>query len=131
MKASKITIFYNNGSVPPQYAYHYEINFSAETGEAQFKLFSGYYEDEKLLFSESISFDQETLQQLLPEIPQLKSDNNSPNIGGSQRIIETINQETKKYVIAADNETGIQLFNCFLYLYDEDIMNTIHKFINY
>jgi hypothetical protein len=53
MKKHTVTVSFNNGSVPPIYAYRYEIIFSEITSEAELKIFKGYNTDEKIIISES------------------------------------------------------------------------------
>ncbi|GAA4164621.1 hypothetical protein GCM10022217_35510 [Chryseobacterium ginsenosidimutans] len=128
MKANKVIVSFNNGSVPPTYAYRYEIVFSEETGNAELKLFKGYDINEETILSESKKFNIEILQQLLSLLEKKENSEKPSNMtGGSQRSIDI---NAKKIIIAADDEAGISLFNRFLYLYNPDFLNLINQNIN-
>lgn len=128
MKANKVIVSFNNGSVPPTYAYRYEIVFSEETGNAELKLFKGYDINEETILSESKKFNIEILQQLLSLLEKKENSEKPSNMtGGSQRSIDI---NAKKIMIAADDEAGISLFNRFLYLYNPDFLNLINQNIN-
>jgi hypothetical protein len=128
MKANKVIVSFNNGSVPPTYAYRYEIVFSEETGNAELKLFKGYDINEETILSESKKFNIEILQQLLSLLEKKENSEKPSNMtGGSQRSIDI---NAKKIMIASDDEAGISLFNRFLYLYNPDFLNLINQNIN-
>jgi hypothetical protein len=128
MKANKVIVSFNNGSVPPTYAYRYEIVFSEETENAELKLFKGYDINEETILSESKKFNIEILQQLLSLLEKKENSEKPSNMtGGSQRSIDI---NAKKIMIAADDEAGISLFNRFLYLYNPDFLNLINQNIN-
>lgn len=128
MKANKVIVSFNNGSVPPQYAYRYQIIFSEQEGDAEMKLFKGYDADEKMILSESKKFNIEIFQQLLSLLEKKENSEKPSNMtGGSQRNIDI---NAKKIMIEADDEAGISLFNRFLYLYNPDFLNLINKNIN-
>jgi hypothetical protein len=128
MKANKVIVSFNNGSVPPTYAYRYEIVFSEKTGNAELKLFKGYDINEETILSESKKFNIEILQQLLSLLEKKENSEKPSNMtGGSQRSVDI---NAKKIMIAADDEAGISLFNRFLYLYNPDFLNLINQNIN-
>lgn len=131
MEAKKVIATFNNGSVPPAYAYRYELSFS-DSGDAELKVFKGYDLDEKNIFSETKKINALILEQLIAGVYNLKSfKSNSPEIGGSQRSIELNNGKSQKTFIQNDNLQGINLFNRFLYLYNPDFLNIINKIINH
>ncbi|MCW3160612.1 hypothetical protein [Chryseobacterium oryctis] len=131
MKTEKVIISFNNGSVPPPYAYRYEISFSKQTGNANLKIFKGYDSNEELILSESEKFNSDILRQLLSELETIVPRDNFNIIGGSQRIIEIISDNhTGRIEIEPDNEKGISLFNRFLYLYNNNFSDIINKNIN-
>jgi hypothetical protein len=128
MKANTIIVSFNNGSVPPQYAYRYQIIFSEEDGNAELKLFKGYDTDEKMIVSERKKFNVEIFLKLLSllntkEIP-LK---NQVMVGGSERSIEV---NSKKMIINPDDDFGISVFNRFLELYSADFLTQINNNLN-
>lgn len=128
MKANKVIVSFNNGSVPPQYAYRYQIIFYEQDGDAEMKLFKGYDTDEKMILSELKKFNIEIFQQLISLLEKKENITKDPNMtGGSQRII---NVNSKKIMIEPNDDTGISLFNRFLYLYSIDFLNLIHTTIN-
>ncbi|MCS3867361.1 hypothetical protein J3D55_000277 [Chryseobacterium ginsenosidimutans] len=128
MKANKIIVSFNNGSVPPIYAYRYQIVFSEETGDADLKLFKGYDVNEEMILSESKKFNLEIFQQLLSLLEKKENSEKLSNMtGGSQRSIEI---NAKKIMIEADDEAGISLFNRFLYLYNPEVLHLINQNIN-
>lgn len=128
MKANKVIVSFNNGSVPPQYAYRYQIIFSEQTGDAELTFFRGYDKNEEMILSDTRKFNPDVLQQLLSLLNKENNAVKNPDlVGGSQRIID-INSE--KVVIDADDDAGIALFNRFLYLYSPDFSNIINKYIN-
>lgn len=128
MKANTIIVSFNNGSVPPQYAYRYQITFSEENGIAELKIFKGYDTDEKMIVSEQKKFDTEIFLQLLSLLNKKEnSQNNQALVGGSQRMIEV---NSKKIIIAPDDDFGISLFNRFLELYRTDFQNQINTNLN-
>ncbi|GAA5091204.1 hypothetical protein GCM10023210_18290 [Chryseobacterium ginsengisoli] len=128
MKANKVIVSFNNGSVPPQYAYRYQIIFSEQEGDAEMKLFKGYDTDEKMILSESKKFNIEIFQKLLSLLEKKENSEKPSNMtGGSQKSIDI---NAKKIMIEADDEAGISLFNRFLYLYSPDFLNLINKNIN-
>lgn len=131
MKTNTITVSFSNGSVPPQYAYRYEIKFSEENVNAELKIFKGYDWDEKMIVSESKKFNIDIFQQLLSGLEKKDHFMKEPHlVGGSQRSIEIQNTISKKITIETDDETGISLFNRFLYLYSSDFSTIINKQIN-
>ncbi|NML58395.1 hypothetical protein [Chryseobacterium cheonjiense] len=128
MKTNTIIVSFTNGSVPPQYAYRYQIIFSEEDGNAELKLFKGYDTDEKMIVSERKKFNVEIFLKLLSllntkEIP-LK---NQVMVGGSERSIEV---NSKKMIINPDDDFGISIFNRFLELYSTDFLNQINNNLN-
>jgi len=128
MKTNTIIVSFTNGSVPPQYAYRYQIIFSEEDGNAELKLFKGYDTDEKMIVSERKKFNVEIFLKLLSllntkEIP-LK---NQVMVGGSERSIEV---NSKKMIINPDDDFGISVFNRFLELYSADFLNQINNNLN-
>lgn len=128
MKANTIIVSFNNGSVPPQYAYRYQILFSEQDGNAELKIFRGYETDEKMIVSEQRKFNTEIFLQLLSLISKIKDSAKDPSmVGGSQRIIEV---NSKKIEIHPDDDFGISLFNRFLYLYNPDFINQINSNLN-
>ncbi len=128
MKANTIIVSFNNGSVPPQYAYRYQILFSEQDGNAELKIFRGYETDEKMIVSEQRKFNTEIFLQLLSLISKIKDSVKDPlMVGGSQRIIEV---NSKKIEIHPDDDFGISLFNRFLYLYNPDFINQINSNLN-
>ncbi|MDN4012236.1 hypothetical protein QX233_07190 [Chryseobacterium gambrini] len=128
MKANTIIVSFNNGSVPPQYAYRYQIIFSEQDGNAELKIFRGYETDEKMIVSEQRKFNTEIFLQLLSLISKIKDSVKDPlMVGGSQRIIEV---NSKKIEIHPDDDFGISLFNRFLYLYNPDFINQINSNLN-
>ncbi|WP_072885053.1 hypothetical protein [Chryseobacterium takakiae] len=128
MKANTIIVSFNNGSVPPQYAYRYQITFSEENGIAELKIFKGYDTDEKMIVSEQKKFDTEIFLQLLSLFNKKEnSQNNQALVGGSQRMIEV---NSKKIIIAPDDDFGISLFNRFLELYRTDFQNYVNNNLN-
>lgn len=131
MKTHTVTVSFNNGSVPPQYAYRYEIIFYEETANAELKIFKGYDLDEKIAVSESKKFNTDVFQQLLSGLEKINNSTDQNHlVGGSQRSIEVQNSISKKIVIEANDENGISLFNRFLYLYNSDFSTIINKHIN-
>lgn len=127
----KVTISFNNGSVPPQYSYRYEIKFSEENTNAELKIFKGYDLDEKMIVSESKKFNPDVFQQLLSGLEKTDQSMKEPHqVGGSQRSIEIQNTISKKIMIETDDVAGISLFNRFLYLYSSDFSHIINKQIN-
>lgn len=131
MKMHTVTISFNNGSVPPQYSYRYEIKFSEENANAELKIFKGYDLDEKMIVSESKKFNPDVFQQLLSGLKKTDQSIKEPHqVGGSSRSIEIQNTISKKIMIEADDEAGISLFNRFLYLYSSDFSTIINKHIN-
>lgn len=128
MKANTIIVSFNNGSVPPQYAYRYQIIFSEEDGNADLKLFKGYEKDEKMIVSEQKKFDTETFLQLLSLLNKKENSQKNPAMaGGSQRMIEV---NSKKIIIEPDDDFGISLFNRFLELYSTDFQNQLNNNLN-
>jgi len=128
MKPNIITVSFNNGSVPPQYAYRYQIVFSEQDEKAELKLFRGYDADEKIVIAEQRKFNTEIFLQLLALINKIETSAKDPaTIGGSQRIID-VNSE--KIIIRPDDDKGISLFNRFLYLYNPDFINQINHNLN-
>lgn len=128
MKANTIIVSFNNGSVPPQYAYRYQIIFSEQDGNAELKIFRGYETDEKMIVSEQRKFNTEIFLQLLSLISKIKDSVKDPlMVGGSQRMIEV---NSKKIEIHPDDDFGISLFNRFLYLYNPDFINQINSNLN-
>lgn len=128
MKANTIIVSFNNGSVPPQYAYRYQILFSEQDGNAELKIFRGYETDEKMIVSEQRKFNTEIFLQLLSLISKIKDSVKDPlMVGGSQRMIEV---NSKKIEIHPDDDLGISLFNRFLYLYNPDFINQINSNLN-
>lgn len=128
MKANTIIVSFNNGSVPPQYAYRYQITFSEDNGIAELKIFKGYDTDEKMIVSEQKKFDTEIFLQLLSLFNKKEnSQNNQALVGGSQRMIEV---NSKKIIIAPDDDFGISLFNRFLELYRTDFQNYVNNNLN-
>lgn len=128
MKANTIIVSFNNGSVPPQYAYRYQITFSEDNGIAELKIFKGYDTDEKMIVSEQKKFDTEIFLQLLSLLNKKEnSQNNQALVGGSQRMIEV---NSKKIIIAPDDDFGISLFNRFLELYRTDFQNYVNNNLN-
>ncbi|MCF2220713.1 hypothetical protein H9Q08_15610 [Chryseobacterium sp. PS-8] len=128
MKANTIIVSFNNGSVPPQYAYRYQILFSEQDGNAELKIFRGYETDEKMIVSEQRKFNTEIFLQLLSLISKIKDSVKDPSmVGGSQRMIEV---NSKKIEIHPDDDFGISLFNRFLYLYNPDFINQINSNLN-
>lgn len=128
MKANTIIVSFNNGSVPPQYAYRYQITFSEDKGIAELKIFKGYDTDEKMIVSEQKKFDTEIFLQLLSLFNKKEnSQNNQALVGGSQRMIEV---NSKKIIIAPDDDFGISLFNRFLELYRTDFQNYVNNNLN-
>lgn len=128
MKANTIIVSFNNGSVPPQYAYRYQIIFFEENGNAEFKLFKGDEKDEKMIVSEKKKFDTEIFLQLLYLVNNLENSQKNPAmVGGSERII---NVNSKKITIAPDDDFGVSLFNRFLKLYSTDFQNQININLN-
>lgn len=128
MKANTIIVSFNNGSVPPQYAYRYQIIFSEQDGNAELKIFRGYETDEKMIVSEQRKFNTEIFLQLLSLISKIKdSVKDSLMVGGSQRMIEV---NSKKIEIHPDDDFGVSLFNRFLYLYNPDFINQINSNLN-
>ncbi|MBD8082876.1 hypothetical protein [Chryseobacterium caseinilyticum] len=131
METRKVIVSFNNGSVPPEYAYRYELIFS-DHGSAELIVFKGYDLDEKNIFSETKKVNVLILEQLIVGINNLRTfGQNSPEVGGSQRSIEFINGKSEKIFIQNDNLEGIHLFNRFLYLYNPDFLNIINKIINH
>jgi len=131
MEARKVIASFNNGSVPPEYAYRYELIFT-DNGNAELKVFKGYDLEEKIIFSETEQINVLILQQLISQAHNLRIYNdNSPETGGSQRSIELINGKSEKIFIHNGNLEGINLFNRFLYLYNSDFLNIINKIINH
>lgn len=128
MKVNTIIVSFNNGSVPPQYAYRYQIIFSEQDGNAELKIFRGYETDEKMIVSEQRKFNTEIFLQLLSLISKIKDSVKDPSmVGGSQRMIEV---NSKKIEIHPDDDFGISLFNRFLYLYNPDFINQINSNLN-
>ncbi|MDR6159494.1 hypothetical protein QF023_003010 [Chryseobacterium sp. SLBN-27] len=128
MKANTIIISFNNGSVPPQYAYRYQIMFSEEKGIAELKIFKGYDTDEKMIVSEQKKFDTETFLQLLSLLNKKEnSQKNQAIVGGSERMIEV---NSKKIIIEPDDDFGVFLFNRFLYLYSANFLDQINNNLN-
>lgn len=130
MKAKTVIVSFSNGSLPPPYAYHYEIVFSEETTDAELKIFKGY--DNEVVFAESKKFNLEIFQQLLLGLETIKEFKKNPNmVGGSHRSIEIKEENhSEKIIIDANDEAGISLFNRFLYVYSSDFLNIINKNIN-
>lgn len=129
MKADNIILSYNNGSVPPQYAYRYQIIFSAKEGSAGLKLFTGYGAEKKMILSEQKKFSTEILSQLRSILINKEHSVKNPTlVGGSLRIIEA---DTEKVIIRPDDEDGISLFNRFLYLYDKNFPDKINQHLNF
>jgi len=128
MKANTIIVSFNNGSVPPQYAYRYQIVFSEQDGNADLKLFRGYDADEKMIVSEQRKFNTEIFLQLLSLISKIEDSVKDPAmVGGSQRMIEV---NSRKIMIEPNDDFGISLFNRFLYLYHPDFINQINSNLN-
>lgn len=128
MKANTIIVSFNNGSVPPQYAYRYQIVFSEQDGNADLKLFRGYDADEKMIVSEQRKFNTEIFLQLLSLISKIEDSVKDPAmVGGSQRMIEV---NARKIMIEPNDDFGISLFNRFLYLYHPDFINQINSNLN-
>lgn len=128
MKANTIIVSFNNGSVPPQYAYRYQIVFSEQDGNAELKIFRGYDADEKMIVSEQRKFNTEIFLQLLSLVNKIENSEKKPSMtGGSQRSIEV---NSKKIMIDPDDDFGISLFNRFLYLYSPDLINQINSNLN-
>ncbi|MBL7879516.1 MAG: hypothetical protein JNN23_06595 [Chryseobacterium gambrini] len=128
MKANTIIVSFNNGSVPPQYAYRYQIVFSEQDGNADLKLFRGYDADEKMIVSEQRKFNTEIFLQLLSLISKIEDSVKDPAMaGGSQRMIEV---NSRKIMIEPNDDFGISLFNRFLYLYHPDFINQINSNLN-
>ncbi|OVE54832.1 hypothetical protein [Chryseobacterium mucoviscidosis] len=128
MKANTIIVSFNNGSVPPQYAYRYQIIFSEQDGNAELKIFRGYETDEKMIVSEQRKFNTEIFLQLLSLISKIKDSVKDPSmVGGSQRMMEVNSKKTEIY---PDDDFGISLFNRFLYLYNPDFINQINSNLN-
>jgi len=128
MKANTIIVSFNNGSVPPQYAYRYQIIFSEENGIAELKIFKGHDPDERMIVSEQKKFDTEIFLQLLSLIDKIEnSQKNQAMVGGSERII---NVNSKKITIAPDDNFGVSLFTRFLKLYSTDFQNQININLN-
>ncbi|SMP03839.1 hypothetical protein [Chryseobacterium profundimaris] len=128
MKANTIIVSFNNGSVPPQYAYRYQIIFSEENGIAELKIFKGHDPDERMIVSEQKKFDTEIFLQLLSLIDKIEnSQKNQAMVGGSERII---NVNSKKITIAPDDDFGVSLFTRFLKLYSTDFQNQININLN-
>ncbi|KQT22429.1 hypothetical protein ASG31_03655 [Chryseobacterium sp. Leaf404] len=131
MEGRKVIATFNNGSVPPEYAYRYELSFS-DSGHAELKVFKGYDLDEKNVFSETKKINALILEQLIVGVHNLNlTQSRSPEVGGSPRSIEIINGKSQKTFIQNDNLEGINLFNRFLYLYNPDFLNIINKIINH
>jgi len=129
MKANTIIVSFNNGSVPPQYAYRYQITFSEENGIAELKIFKGHDPDEKMIVSEQKKFDTEIFLQLLYLVNNLENSPKNPAmVGGSERIIEV---NSKKITIAPDDDLGVSLYNRFLKLYSTDFQNQININLNF
>lgn len=96
MKANTIIVSFNNGSVPPQYAYRYQILFSEQDGNAELKIFRGYETDEKMIVSEQRKFNTEIFLQLLSLISKIKDSVKDPSmVGGSQRMIEVNSKKSR------------------------------------
>lgn len=129
MKADNIILSYNNGSVPPQYAYRYQITFSAKEGNAGLKLFTGYGAEEKMILSEQKKFSTEILSQLRSILINKEHSVKNPTLVGGSLI--TIEADTEKIIIRPDDEDGISLFNRFLYLYDKNFPDKINKHLNF
>lgn len=128
MKANTIIVSFNNGSVPPQYAYRYQIVFSEQDGNADLKLFKGFDTDEKMIVSEQRKFNTEIFLQLLSLISKIEDSVKDPAmVGGSQRMIEV---NSRKIMIEPNDDFGISLFNRFLYLYHPDFINQINSNLN-
>lgn len=128
MKANTIIVSFNNGSVPPQYAYRYQITFSEENGIAELKIFKGHDPDERMIVSEQKKFDTEIFLQLLSLIDKIEnSQKNQAMVGGSERII---NVNSKKIKIAPDDNFGVSLFIRFLKLYSTDFQYQININLN-
>lgn len=128
MKANTLIVSFNNGSVPPQYAYRYQIVFSEQDENADLKLFRGYDADEKIIVSEQRKFNTEIFLQLLSLISKIEDSVKDPAmVGGSQRMIEV---NSRKIMIHPDDNFGISLFNRFLYLYNPDFINQINSNLN-
>ncbi len=128
MKANTIIVSFNNGSVPPQYAYRYQIVFSEQDGNADLKLFRGYDADEKMIVSEQRKFNTEIFLQLLSLSSKIEDSVKDPAmVGGSQRMIEV---NSRKIMIEPNDDFGISLFNRFLYLYHPDFINQINSNLN-
>ncbi|MCY1659402.1 hypothetical protein [Chryseobacterium sp. SL1] len=128
MKANTIIVSFNNGSVPPQYAYRYQIVFSEQDRNADLKLFRGYDADEKMIVSEQRKFNTEIFLQLLSLISKIEDSVKDPAmVGGSQRMIEV---NSRKIMIEPNDDFGISLFNRFLYLYHPDFINQINSNLN-
>lgn len=131
METEKVIATFNNGSVPPAYAYRFEVIFS-DSGNAELKVFKGYDLDEKNILTETKKINALILVQLITEVRNLKIfEVNSPKTGGNQRSIELRNGKSEKTFIQNDNQQGINLFNRFLYLYNPDFLNIISKIINH
>lgn len=131
MKDKKVIATFNNGSVPPEYAYRYELVFSGN-GIAELKVFKGYDLDEKNVYSESKKINVLILEQLIIGLINLKMlSKSSSKVGGSQRTLELCQRNSEKSFIQNDDLAGIDLFNRFLFLYNSDFLNTINKIINH
>ena len=131
MKDKKVIATFNNGSVPPEYAYRYELVFSSN-GIAELKVFKGYDLDEKNVYSESKKINVLILEQLIIGLVNLKMlSKSSSKVGGSQRTLELCQRNSEKSFIQNDDLAGIDLFNRFLFLYNSDFLNTINKIINH
>lgn len=130
MKDKKVIATFNNGSVPPEYAYRYELVFSSN-GIAELKVFKGYDLDEKNVYSESKKINVLILEQLIIGLINLKMlSKSSSKVGGSQRTLELCQRNSEKSFIQNDDLAGIDLFNRFLFLYNSDFLNNINKIIN-
>lgn len=131
MKDKKVIATFNNGSVPPEYAYRYELVFSSN-GIAGLKVFKGYDLDEKNVYSESKKINVLILEQLIIGLVNLKMlSKSSSKVGGSQRTLELCQRNSEKSFIQNDDLAGIDLFNRFLFLYNSDFLNNINKIINH
>jgi len=128
MKTNTIIVSFTNGSVPPQYAYRYQIIFSGEDRNAELKLFKGYDTDEKMIVSERKKFNVEIFLKLLSLLNTKEiSLKNQVMVGGSERSIEV---NSKKMIIYPDDDFGISVFNRFLELYSADFLNQINNNLN-
>lgn len=125
-----IKISGNNGSVPDQYYYQFEL-FFFENGEARLTISKGRESELEIITEESKTIPPEKIATLIQQADQLQSQSESGvQVGGPEKRVEiNKNTVTKTFYLGGNNSSSFQLYDKCLELYNSNLKKRLEEIL--